>query len=332
MSSETIKSLFTRCGIVTPKYLAELDRTGSFTVNSSSANSETSLQVGDSVSLDNQEFSIGQVPERSRLRVRVVPAFQGNIPDIKRIHCGYHKCLTMYVRKVMGRVARKSFTSQKFRHFYHRADVFYQAIQNFDFASISGHRLDLDRFDHVLVSRFIRDPRDLLVSGYFYHKRSAEEWCDIVDPVDEDWEIVQGCVPSGVRKDESFAAYLNRVSLADGLLAEIEFRARHYSSMAAWPRDDPRVRLYRYEDIMGNEASVFADLMKFYQLPMTSRVVGRYYASRYSASRKSGKKGHIRNASSGQWKQYFTPEVNARFNEVYGDLLKLYDYDLVENL
>ena len=83
---------------------------------------------------------------------------------------------------------------------------------------------------------------------------------------------------------------------------------------------------------MGNEARVFNDLLKFYQLPYLSRLLGRHYATRYSATRKSGRKGHIRNASSGQWRQYFTAKVNSRFNEVYADLLEQYEYLPVSRL
>ncbi len=82
----------------------------------------------------------------------------------------------------------------------------------------------LDRFEDVLVSRFIPDPQDLLISGYFYHKRGAESWYDLVDPEDSDWEVVNGKVPEQIPAGLSFAQYLNRTSIEEGLLAELTFR------------------------------------------------------------------------------------------------------------
>jgi len=326
---ETIESLFTRSGVLTHQLLHKLSQSGAILLNGAPVSVRSAVSSGDVVRLDGEEFSVNQVPERDRLRVVPVSPKPARIGGLCRVHAGYHKCLTMYTRKVLDRVARVPFSPGGFRHFYHRADVFYRYCGQYAFSSISGHRVDLDRFDDARVSRFIRDPRDLLVSGYFYHLRGAEDWCHITDPVDDDWDIVQGVVPAQLPRQQSFSEYLNSVPIEQGLIAEIEFRKRHYASMLDWPEEDDRVRLYRYEDIMGNEQQILSDLMEFYQLPALQRKAGRYYARRYSAARKSGRKGHIRNASSGQWKQYFSARVNRRFNEVYGDLLERYAYPAV---
>jgi hypothetical protein len=323
---ETLESLVTRNGVLTHGLLRKLSHSGDVLLNGSVVPVACEVCPGDVVRLDGIELSVNPVPGRDRLRVLASSPEPGVIPGLRRVHAGYHKCLTMYTRKVLDRVARVPFSPRGFRHFYHRADVFYRCCAQYAFSSISGHRVDLDRFEDVRVSRFIRDPRDLLVSGYFYHLRGAEDWCHITDPVDEDWDIVQGVVPAQLPRQQSFSEYLNSVPIEQGLLAEIEFRKRHYASMLDWPEDDHRVRLYRYEDIMGHEQEIMSDLMEFYQLPALQRKAGRYYAGRYSAAKKSGRKGHIRNASSGQWKQYFSARVNRRFNEVYGNLLERYGY------
>jgi pyruvate/2-oxoglutarate dehydrogenase complex dihydrolipoamide dehydrogenase (E3) component len=55
--------------------------------------------------------------------------------------------------------------------------------------SLSGHALDLDQFEDIKVIRFIRDPRDLIISGYFYHKRGGEDWCDYKNPTTVDYTL-----------------------------------------------------------------------------------------------------------------------------------------------
>ena len=186
---------------------------------------------------------------------------------------------------------------------------------------------EIDGGRDVLVTRFVRDPRDLLVSGYYYHRRAAESWCDLADPEDSDWQVVNGKVPAGLAPGQSFARFLNEVPQEEGLIAELDFREYHFASMRAWPDDDARVRLFRYEDLVGNEAACYDQMFRFYRFGAVSRFVGRYYARRYRAARRQARSQHIRNASSGQWRQHFTPEVERRFNERYGDLLEKLGYE-----
>ena len=249
------------------------------------------------------------------------------IPGKRRVHCGYHKCLTMYVRNVFDRLCQPRFYFRaSFRHFYHRLDTFYAECGNYDISSISGHCLDLDRFNDVRVSRFVRDPRDLLVSGYFYHKRGAEGWSRIPDPTDTKWRQVRGAVPSNLPRGRSLMQFLEDAPLEDGLFAELEFRRHHFQSMREWPDDDPRVLLFRYEDIVGNEVESFDRLFRHYQLPLLARRRGLRYVERYRAERRAPTNAHIRNANAGQWREHFTPALERRFLEQYGDLVDRLGY------
>jgi hypothetical protein len=65
---------------------------------------------------------------------------------------------------------------------------FYEDHNKYGIVSINNHALDLARLGNdYRISRFVRDPRDLVISGYFYHRRGAEPWSTIVDPKSEDW-------------------------------------------------------------------------------------------------------------------------------------------------
>lgn len=77
-------------------------------------------------------------------------------------------------------------------------------------ASINNRCLDLERLGPCRISRFIRDPRDLVVSGYFYHQRGTEDWVKIRSPTPEDWYFANSAVPEGLRgTDLSFAEWLS---------------------------------------------------------------------------------------------------------------------------
>jgi len=242
-----------------------------------------------------------------------------------RIHCSYHKCLTVYFRKVMSASVGRF---GGYRHFNSDIEAFARGRGGLCVASVNNHALDLDSLGPCRVSRFVRDPRDLIVSGYFYHRRGAEPWCLEVDPSEDEWLAKRNRPrPSAMRPGESLAAALQRLDLEQGLLAEIELRSRHLDSMREWPVDDPRVRVWRYEEILGNEARVMHDLAAHYGLPMYLRSLIRRNAARYDVRHAMASKSeHVRNPAAGQWRDVFTARVEAVFMERWGDLLDRYGY------
>ena len=114
--------------------------------------------------------------------------------------------------------------------------------------------------------------------------------------------------------------------MEDGLLAEIQFRKKHFESMRAWA-NHPNCLLLRYEDILGNETRAIRKLCEFYQLSRIETEIACVLADRYSVKKKRAKGAHVRNPSAGQWRDVFTPRVISYFNDLYGDILDLYSYN-----
>lgn len=247
---------------------------------------------------------------------------------MRRIHCAYHKCLTIYFSRVMSRLYNDLRPkSGGYKHFNSHLDEFYESLGKFRILSVNNHKPDFDRLGDFRVTRFVRDPRDLVVSGYLYHKRGAEKWSNVVDPTPDDWKVVNGNIPAGMKAGESYATHLQALPEEDGLLTEIEFRKRHFEGMLAWPEHDPRVLAFRYEDILGNEVATFARIFEFYRLPLLDRAIGRWLASRYSAKKQRRRMEHIRNPEPAQWKKRFTPRVTERFMDRYGELVERFGYE-----
>jgi hypothetical protein len=243
------------------------------------------------------------------------------------IHCAYHKCLTVYFKRIMDVVFNRCLPlSAGYRHFNSHLEDFYNSFRDLRVASINNRALDLERLGRFRISRFIRDPRDLVVSGYFYHRRGAEPWVNIDAPSAEDWYFANGVVPEGLRHgNASFARHLQSLPEEEGLLAEIEFRRRHFESMAAWPASHPDIITFRYEDIIGNETPVFGEIFDFYGLSPVARTLGGFFARRYSIRRLSSD-AHVRNPAAGQWRQHFTPRVRQAFDAEFASLVKQLGY------
>ncbi|MEE2908000.1 MAG: sulfotransferase domain-containing protein [Planctomycetota bacterium] len=244
------------------------------------------------------------------------------------IHCSYHKCLTKYYSKVMLAIfsRRRRPWKRGYSHFNSWIDRFMSAYRTLDAASVNNHVLDLEVVAPYRITRFIRDPRDMIVSGYHYHKRAAEAWCEVTDPTEKDWQTVNGRIPDGMQPGESYSQMLQRLDIEDGLYAEMQFREKHYKGMMAWPTDDPNILVIRYEDIIGNEEAIFSKMLDFYEIPRREKARGLKAAIRNTASRVAGKNSHIRNPEPNQWKRMFTQQTEERFEALFPGLIERTGY------
>jgi hypothetical protein len=255
--------------------------------------------------------------------VQLLTATGGIVPVL--VHCSYHKCLTVFFRRTM--TASLSFFGG-YRHFNSDVAAFHAARSQFRVSSVNNSAVDLAALGDYRVSRFVRDPRDLLVSGYFYHRRGAEAWCRDIDPDPEEWiDKRNRPVPSALRKGESLAMALQRLDQEEGLLAEMELRSRHFDSMRDWPEADPHIKVWRYEDILGNESRVMGEVASHYGMPWPLRARIQRNAVRFDARHAVAEKNkHVRNPTSGQWRAVLTPRVEAAFMERWADILPRYGY------
>lgn len=321
----TLARQMMRSGLGSMQEVTRWIESGDVQLNQAAAAPDQPIHSGDKIHLRGLDFLVDTSGERLIIETIALPVAD-RITRPCRVHCGYHKGLTMYVRNVMDNLCHSApgFCGE-FRHFFHRDDLFYAECQRYAICSLSGHAVQLDRFADIKVSRFVRDPRDLLVSGYFYHLRGAEHWSCFKDVRDQEWQVIGATVPKQITSGQSFCGWLQTVSVEQGLLAEIEFRRQHFASILQWPDQDDRVRLWRYEDIIGNERRTFSELLKFYDLPWRTRRWGARHAERMSASKRGDNK-HIRNPVQGQWRDHFTPTVERAFNDAYGEVLEKLGY------
>jgi hypothetical protein len=241
-------------------------------------------------------------------------------PEIGRpliVHCSHHKAGTVWFRKVLSEL--------RDGYGLHLQRCLGEPIEpETDIAFFRSGRL----FSRALLSdrtfrgsHLIRDPRDVVVSGYFYHLWTREKWVHQTD----------GRTWGGL----SYQAYLNSVDRHQGLLAEIEYgSASTLADMAKWDYGQPEFLELRYEDLIQNEVSSFSRLFEFYGFDERAVTVGLAGVERHSIRLKPGQlaseedqKRHIRSGRAGQWREHFGPEHVARFKELNGDLLLRLGYE-----
>ncbi len=162
----------------------------------------------------------------------------------------------------------------------------------------------------------IRDPRDIIVSGCFYHQRSSEEWLHL---------------PMERLGGKTYCDSITSLpSLDEKLLFEMGFSAKTtITDMLKWDYFNKSFYEVKYETIINDtDFSVFHEIFQFLGFP--GHVLHHLYHITRNNSLIIGqptKSSHIRSGKPGQWKEFFKPIHKERFLELFGDALIQLGYE-----
>ena len=162
----------------------------------------------------------------------------------------------------------------------------------------------------------IRDPRDIIVSGCFYHQRANEPWLHI--------------------KQSKFngLTYQEKINSYDTLDDKIAFEMKNTAfqcikDMLAWDYDNHKFFEIKYEDLL-QDSNLFLFHRIFTFLGIPSKVIPKALQIAHKHSIFSGipkMKGHIRSGRARQWEKYFNKNNKRLFVDIYGDALVVLDYE-----
>jgi len=163
----------------------------------------------------------------------------------------------------------------------------------------------------------IRDPRDLVVSHYFSKRYS---------------HALMGGIAMIREK-------LNQISMEDGMIFICQCLQNDgsFNAMKTWgfvPASDKQTRVIRFEDLTGpDQHTHFEEMCRHLELDLPEdkiqKILGQHSFQKLAHGRKQGEENqnhHYRKGIHGDWKNYFTPKVEAAFSECAGDLLEVLKY------
>ena len=186
----------------------------------------------------------------------------------------------------------------------------------------------------------IRDPRDVVVSGYFSHLKTHP-------------------------KNESINKLrdrLKKVDMNEGLFLEMDYEKNNFNSMIEWDYNQNNIYEAKLEEIKDSTSSIL-EIFKFLDLISNNKTrfikslinkignkitnttffpnsalspleIGKIVENNSFRKLSSGRNpgqvdetSHYRKGVSGDWRNYFTNEHKKYFKDQYGDLLIILGYE-----
>lgn len=232
------------------------------------------------------------------------------------VHCCYHKVATGFFAIILRKIAEEfswKFQSCKQEKLSPDTNIFLQ----------NHSKVNLSSLPPYVGSHIIRDPRDMIVSGYFYHLWCSEKWCHIKKPKYNNY---------------TYQELLNSVPQEEGIAIEIDRVKWDVNHMSNWDYSNPNFIEIRLEDIVKNEKGMMIKVFQNYGFRNEdlTRAISIYekYSFEKIARRKRGeenKQKHFRKGVSGDWRNHFTPKHKEIFKELYQDVLIKLGYEQDNN-
>lgn len=278
----------------------------------------------------------------------------------------HHKCASTYISKILRQVTHslgltmhKEFLSQrlplgyeKYPEQVQRINRAYNSIYKSNYQVLFHGNAD-NAVVEMLLKRgtfkgvhVIRDPRDLLVSAYFWHRANKI--------------LVHTGLNHWIK--DRYEQLNSMPNLEAGLLLELDFCECYFQSFAEWDYQSDAILEVRFEQLISDPTHTFTQMFNFVGIPFvkqlhvrqdTSTSLGLLHSVPFSCNaakpkvrmdnlfkansyeivsngRKPGEEmiGHkYRIGKAGDWKNHFTPRVVNGFKQRYGDLLIKLGYE-----
>ncbi len=237
---------------------------------------------------------------------------------------GHHKSGSTWILYIVMEVC--NLVSMKMKS--HHSDEFfdgdieeYRRNNPFDFWCYINADYTFVRYLDTRGFHVVRDPRDVIISGYFSHLSSH--------PV-EHWPRLK-----------FYRRYLRTLSKEEGLMLEIEFSSSFLHHMLSWDYDTPQILQLRFEDLLRGQCDRFIEIFRFLGLvpdkiseQSVCEIVERCSFEKLSGGRKAGTEDvshHYRRGVPGDWRNHFTGRHIEYFKKLYNPVLMKLGYETGED-
>ena len=238
---------------------------------------------------------------------------------------GHHKCASLWIIRILQELCRR--LDVRWLQQDHCARYPPQMAQACGEAS--GFFLLCWNSDYYYVRELpcrafhiIRDPRDILVSGYFSHLNSHP----------------QKRAESTLRP---YRSYLRTLDKDAGLFAEMDYSSPYFQHLFRWQYDNPLILETRFEQVTSEPGPQFRRILSHLGIrpgliadDQLDAILKRQSFERITGGRRPGEenpKHHFRKGVSGDWRCHFTEAHVEHFKRLYNPVLLKTGYEQRED-
>ncbi len=243
---------------------------------------------------------------------------------------GHHKCATQWISRVCHAMTSRRHLQFTYLDYFGPPEFHLSRHLSSEKTEFLAYA-NADPVQVATISSFkafhvIRDPRDIVVSGYFSHKNShhVEHWPELVP---HRRRLNEVSIDAGLFLEMDFSRSLWMTKLEVGLL----------DSLADWDFEQENILEMKYENLIENPLAAFTRAFSFLNLlgsdedrAHLQKAIDEYSFRNLSGGRQQGQedqRSHFRKGVAGDWKEYFNDEHKARFKSEFGDLLIKLGYE-----
>ena len=258
------------------------------------------------------------------------------------IHCGHHKCGSVLFGTVLRKICKHLDLTFRATPGPEKKGIY----TSFDVAIFANSTIDFGRITRPYSgTHVIRDPRDVIVSGYLYHAHCTEKWCvNVPDLSITPYEFPQLPHSQYLRPDQwkleylqslngiSYQDNINRLDQQDGIAFEMNNYGRWtIERMLDWDYENPHILEIRFEDVMQDFTGSFERAFRHYGFPDSVMQELLELAATENINNLSDREiedsHHIQSRQTSKWKKFFTDRHKRQFKEMFGDALIRLGYE-----
>jgi hypothetical protein len=215
-------------------------------------------------------------------------------------------------------------------------------IQNY-FLEKTSYLFSLNLKENQKNLAIIRNPKEIIISGYLFHLKTNEKWCvtkggDYYEDwynqfKNEDLMKYKKYIEFGktFSNETFYQSKLKQLNQIDGIIYEMQNVS--YITLSGLKRvcENPNIKKIKFENLVFDYDNTIDELLDYFEFNSAKKKLFKTFFKKYSLNNSEYKKkniNHITNLENkrNRFQDYWNLEIEKKFNENYPNLMKICGY------